>query len=79
MKDPIIYRINNGKPCKILFFTKEFLKIDEKIYRIDNVIEHYKHQKGNYHIQCFFIDKDAPIIETAKKFAEYIDSLSILP
>ena len=59
--------------------TKEYLKIDEKIYRIDNVIEHYKHQKGNYHIQCFFIDKDAPIIETAKKFAEYIDSLSILP
>ena len=59
--------------------TKEYLKIDEKIYRIDNVIEHYKKQKGNYHIQCFFIDKDAPIIETAKKFAEYIDSLSILP
>lgn len=59
--------------------TKEYLKISEKIYRIDNVIEHYKHQKGNYHIQCFFIDKDAPIIETAKKFAEYIDSLSILP
>lgn len=59
--------------------TKEYLKIDEKIYRIDNVIDHYKHQKGNYHIQCFFIDKDAPIIETAKKFAEYIDSLSTLP
>ncbi len=59
--------------------TKEYLKIDEKIYRIDNVIEHYKHQKGNYHIQCFFIDKDAPIIESSKKFAEYIDSLAVLP
>lgn len=59
--------------------TNEFIKINDNIYRIDNVINHYKNQKGNYHIQCFFIDKDAPIIESAKKFAEYIDSLAILP
>ena len=59
--------------------TNNFINIDEKIYRMDNVIEHYKNQKGNYIIQCFFIDKDAPIIETAKKFANYIDSLSINP
>jgi hypothetical protein len=59
--------------------TAYFINIDEKIYRMDNVIEHYKNQKGNYIIQCFFIDKDAPIIETAKKFANYIDSLSINP
>ena len=58
--------------------TKEFIKIDEKIYRIDNVINHYKNKQGNYHIQCFFIDKDAPIIESSKKFAQYIDSLAQL-
>lgn len=58
--------------------TTNFTNIDEKIYRMDNVINHYKNQKGNYIIQCFFIDKDAPIIESSKKFSEYIDSISIL-
>ena len=50
-------------------------KRNDRIYRMDNVINHYKNQNGNYNIQCFFIDKDAPIIESAKKFAEYIDLL----
>ena len=59
--------------------TSKFQQISDKIYRIDNVINHYKNQKGNYQIKCFFIDKDAPIIESARKFAEYIDSLSVLP
>lgn len=59
--------------------TSNFQTIEEKIYRMDNVINHYKNQNGNYIIQCFFIDKDAPIIECSKKFAEYIDSLAYLP
>lgn len=59
--------------------TSNFNQISERIYRMDNVINHYKEQNGNYNIQHFFIDKDAPIIESAKKFAEYIDSIACLP
>jgi hypothetical protein len=59
--------------------TSNFHEIDNRIYRIDNVINHFKNQNGNYQIQTFFIDKDAPIVESAKKFAEYIDSLAINP
>lgn len=59
--------------------TSNYSKINDRIYRMDNVINHYKNQNGNYNIQCFFIDKDAPIIESAKKFAEYIDSIASLP
>lgn len=59
--------------------TSNFFEISNKIYRIDNVINHFKNKNGNYQIQTFFIDKDAPIIESAKKFAEYIDSLAIIP
>ncbi len=58
--------------------TSKFDKISDKIYRMDNVINHYKNQNGNYVIQCFFIDKDAPVIESARKFADYIDSIACL-
>ena len=48
MKDTIIYKINNGKPCKILFFTKEFLKMAiPKIFyrkRRNSIIEQAKNR-----------------------------------
>ena len=35
--------------------TSNYSKINDRIYRMDNVINHYKNQNGNYNIQCFLV------------------------
>lgn len=59
--------------------SKNFTHIDNKKLRIDKMIEHYKNNNENYDIQVFLMDADAPIIEDAKLFAQYVDSISCLP
>ena len=58
-------------------YSKDYKKIKETEVRIDKVIEHYKKCDGNYIIQLFLMDADAPIIEESKLIAKYIDSISI--
>ena len=59
--------------------TKKFQEIKENKVRIDYVLDYLKHKKENYCVMLYLMDADAPIIEDAKLFAEYIDGLSILP
>lgn len=59
--------------------SKDFSTIKETEVRIDNVISHYERCNGNYDIKLFLIDADAPIIEDAKLFANYVESLALLP
>ena len=59
--------------------SKDFSTIKETEVRIDNVISHYERCNGNYYIKLFLMDADAPIIEDAKLFANYVDYLASLP
>ena len=59
--------------------SKDFSTIKETEVRIDNVISHYERCNGNYGIKLFLMDADAPIIEDAKLFANYVDYLASLP
>ena len=59
--------------------SEDFSNIKETEVRIDNVISHYERCNGNYDIKLFLMDADAPIIEDAKLFANYIDYLASLP
>lgn len=59
--------------------SKDFSNIKETEVRIDNVISHYERCNGNYDIKLFLMDADAPIIEDAKLFAKYVESLALLP
>lgn len=59
--------------------TKDSTKIDEKKDRFNSLLEHYKNRNGNYCIKLLLMDADAPIIEDAKAFANYIDKLALLP
>ena len=59
--------------------SKDFSTIKETEVRIDNVIRHYERCNGNYDIKLFLMDADAPIIEDAKLFAKYVESLALLP
>ena len=59
--------------------SKDFSTIKETEVRIDNVISHYERCNGNYDIKLFLMDADAPIVEDAKLFANYVDSLVALP
>ncbi len=59
--------------------SKDFSTIKETEVRIDNVISHYERCNGNYDIKLFLMDADAPIIEDAKLFANYVDYLASLP
>ena len=58
--------------------SKDFSTIKETEVRIDNVISHYERCNGNYDIKLFLMDADAPIIEDAKLFANYVDYLASL-
>lgn len=78
---------NNGKIDYIIIthgsrvedHSKDFLNIKEKEAGIYNIINHYKQCNGNYSIKLFLMDADAPIIEDAKLFANYIEHLATLP
>ena len=59
--------------------SKDFSTIKETEVRIDNVISHYERCNGNYDIKLFLMDADAPIIEDAKLFAKYVESLALFP
>ena len=59
--------------------SKDFSTIKETEVRIDNVISHYERCNGNYDIKLFLMDADAPIVEDAKLFANYVESLVALP
>lgn len=58
--------------------SKDFSTIKETEVRIDNVIRHYERCNGNYDIKLFLMDADAPIVEDAKLFANYVDYLASL-
>lgn len=59
--------------------SKDFVKIKEKEVRIDNILSHYGKKNENYVVQLFLMDADAPIIEDAKLFANYIERLAKHP
>lgn len=59
--------------------SKNFTEIKEKAAGMNNILNHYSHCNDNYDVQLFLMDADAPIIEDAKLFAHYIDSLAALP
>lgn len=59
--------------------SEDFSNIKETEVRIDNVISHYERCNDNYDIKLFLMDADAPIIEDAKLFAKYVESLALLP
>ena len=59
--------------------SKDFMTVKESYMSIDNVISYYKKLNKNIVVSLFLIDADAPIIEDAKKIAEYTDNLSISP
>lgn len=59
--------------------SNDFSNIKETEVRIDNVISHYERCNGNYDIKLFLMDADAPIIEDAKLFANYVELLASLP
>ena len=59
--------------------SKDFFNIKETEVGIDNVISHYERCNGNYDIKLFLMDADAPIIEDAKLFANYVEKLASLP
>lgn len=46
--------------------SKDFVRIKEKEVRIDNILRHYGKKNGNYVVQLFLMDADAPIIEDCK-------------
>ena len=58
--------------------SKDFSTIKETEVRIDNVIRHYERCNGNYDIKLFLMDADAPIVEDAKLFANYVVYLASL-
>ena len=60
-------------------YSNAFSNIKETEVRIDNVISHYERCNGNYDIKLFLMDADAPIIEDAKLFANYVELLASLP
>ena len=60
-------------------YSNDFSNIKETEVRIDNVISHYERCNGNYDIKLFLMDADAPIIEDAKLFANYVELLASLP
>lgn len=59
--------------------SEDFFNIKETEVGIDNVISHYERCNGNYDIKLFLMDADAPIIEDAKLFANYVEKLASLP
>lgn len=59
--------------------SKNGLEIKEKKLRVDYMLSHYKNRNENYDIKIFLMDADAPIIEDARLFAKYIDSLAVMP
>ena len=59
--------------------SKDFFNIKETEVGIDNVISHYERCNGNYDIKLFLMDADAPIIEDAKLFTNYVEKLASLP
>ncbi|MBQ7790082.1 MAG: hypothetical protein IJ399_02340 [Bacilli bacterium] len=67
--------IANG--TRIEQHTKDFNVISDKELKINYVKKHFEKQKGNYQIISLFMDNDAPLIEAAKLFSEYIDNLAI--
>ena len=59
--------------------SKDFVNIKEKEAGMQNIINHYQQRNGNYSIKLFLMDADAPIIEDAKLFANYIEHLASQP
>lgn len=59
--------------------TKDSEKINEKELLIDYVIKNLQNKNENFEIISIFMDSDAPLIEEAKVFSEFIDAISIQP
>lgn len=69
--------INRGS--RVEDHSKDFYNIKNKEAGINNIINHYEKCNGNYEIKLFLMDADAPIIEDAKLFANYLDYLASNP
>jgi len=59
--------------------SDDFTRIKEKQVRIDNVLSFLGKKNDNYIVQLFLMDADAPIIEDAKIFADYIERIARHP
>ena len=57
--------------------TKNKININDKELLINYVINKLKNENENYEIITIFMDSDAPLIEEAKLFSTFIDTLSI--
>lgn len=57
--------------------TKDNEKINEKELLINHVIKKLQNKNENFEIISIFMDSDAPLIEEAKIFSKFIDTLSI--
>lgn len=57
--------------------TKNKININDKELLINYVINKLKKENENYEIITIFMDSDAPLIEEAKLFSTFIDTLSI--
>lgn len=80
--------INSNEKTNYIIFThgsrvedhsKDYKSIEDKKVGIKNIIDYYAQKNGNYDIKLFLMDADAPIIEEAKLFAQYIEHLASLP
>ena len=58
--------------------SKDFFTVRDSYMGIDKVIRYFKKLNKNIVVSLFLMDADAPIVEDAKKMAQYIDNLSIL-
>lgn len=83
--EEIINNINDGVDYVILAYgtrvedhSKDYINIKESINGIDKVISYFKNKNKNIIVELFLMDADAPILEDARKLANYIDSLSSL-
>ena len=64
----------DGKRLNLHTFDTE--NISDHAANMTHILSHYRNMNGNYVIKLFMIDNDAPIIEDAKKLANYIDLLA---
>lgn len=58
--------------------SKDFVNVRRTYAGMDKVISYFNKSNKNIVIELFLMDADAPIVEDAKKVAQYIDSLSSL-
>jgi len=83
--EEIINNVNEGIDYLIFAYgtrvedcSKYFLTVRDSYMGIEKVISYFKKLNKNIVVSLFLMDADAPIVEDAKKVAQYIDNLSML-